>query len=104
MGFERRGDACARFQRVNCLSRRAALLVSRCSGYTAVQFTAPRTTMEKSDLSHHILSRYNDDLERVRTNVLQMGGFVEEQLKQAVEALVQGDSRMGELVARGDAK
>jgi phosphate transport system protein len=60
--------------------------------------------MEKSDLSHHILSRYNDDLERVRTNVLQMGGFVEEQLKQAVEALVQGDSRMGEQVARGDQK
>jgi phosphate transport system protein len=51
--------------------------------------------MEKSDLSHHILSRYNDDLERVRTNVLQMGGFVEEQLKQAVTALVQGDSRLG---------
>jgi phosphate transport system protein len=60
--------------------------------------------MEKSDLSHHILSRYNDDLERVRTNVLQMGGFVEEQLSQAVEALVQGDSRLGEQVARGDAK
>ena len=60
--------------------------------------------MEKSDLSHHILSRYNDDLERVRTNVLQMGGFVEEQLKQAVTALVQGDSRLGEQVARGDQK
>jgi phosphate transport system protein len=60
--------------------------------------------MEKSDLSHHILSRYNDDLERVRTNVLKMGGFVEEQLKQAVSALVQGDSRLGEQVAHGDAK
>src|SRR5215213_2696390 len=60
--------------------------------------------MEKSDLSHHILSRYNDDLERVRTSVLQMGGFVEEQLKQAVVALVQGDSRLGEQVARGDQK
>jgi phosphate transport system protein len=60
--------------------------------------------MEKSDLSHHILSRFNDDLERVRTNVLQMGGFVEEQLLQAVEALVQGDSRLGEQVARSDSK
>ena len=60
--------------------------------------------MEKSDLSHHILSRFNDDLERVRTNVLQMGGFVEEQLMQAVEALVLGDSRLGEQVARSDAK
>ncbi|HEY8540616.1 MAG TPA: phosphate signaling complex protein PhoU [Steroidobacteraceae bacterium] len=60
--------------------------------------------MEKSDLSHHILSRYNDDLERVRTNVLRMGGLVEEQLKQAVEALVEGDSRLGEQVALGDQK
>ena len=60
--------------------------------------------MEKSDLSHHILSRYNDDLERVRSNVLQMGGLVEEQLKLAVEALVEGDSRLGEQVAHGDVK
>jgi phosphate transport system protein len=60
--------------------------------------------MEKSDLSHHILSRYNDDLERVRTNVLQMGGLVEEQLRLAVEALVEGDSRLGEQVAKGDVK
>ena len=60
--------------------------------------------MEKADLSHHILSRFNDDLERVRTNVLQMGGLVEEQLKLAVEALVEGDSRLGEQVAQGDVK
>src|SRR5918994_738772 len=60
--------------------------------------------MEKSDLSHHIMSRYNEELERVRTSVLQMGGFVEEQLKQAVLALVNGDSRLGEQVARGDQK
>jgi phosphate transport system protein len=60
--------------------------------------------MEKSDLSHHIHSRYNEELERVRTSVLQMGGFVEEQLKQAVTALVQGDSQLGEQVARGDQK
>jgi phosphate transport system protein len=60
--------------------------------------------MEKSDLSHHILSRYNNDLERVRTNVLEMGGLVEEQLKLAVQGLVEGDSRLGEQVARGDVK
>jgi phosphate transport system protein len=60
--------------------------------------------MEKSDLSHHILSRFNDDLERVRTQVLQMGGLVEEQLKRAVQALIEGDSRSGEEVARNDHK
>lgn len=58
--------------------------------------------MEKADLSHHILSRYNADLERVRTNVLQMGGLVEQQLSQAVHALVQGDSAAAERVARND--
>jgi len=60
--------------------------------------------MEKSDLSHHIHSRYNDELERVRTQVLQMGGLVEEQLKRAVQALIEGDSRSGEEVARNDHK
>jgi phosphate transport system protein len=60
--------------------------------------------MEKSDLSHHILSRFNDDLERIRTQVLQMGGLVEEQLKRAVQALIEGDSRSGEEVARNDHK
>jgi phosphate transport system protein len=33
-----------------------------------------------------------------------MGGLVEEQLKLAVEALVEGDSRLGEQVAQGDVK
>jgi phosphate transport system protein len=60
--------------------------------------------MEKSDLSHHILSRYNEDLERVRTQVLKMGGLVEEQFKRAIEALIEGDSRAGEEVARNDHK
>jgi phosphate transport system protein len=60
--------------------------------------------MEKSDLTHHILSRFNEDLERIRTQVLQMGGLVEEQFKRAVQALIDGDSRAGEEVARNDHK
>ncbi|HVY22324.1 MAG TPA: phosphate signaling complex protein PhoU [Steroidobacteraceae bacterium] len=58
--------------------------------------------MEKADLSHHISSRFNSDLERLRTNVLQMGGLVEEQLAQSVSALVMGDSAAAEKVARND--
>jgi phosphate transport system protein len=58
--------------------------------------------MEKSDLSHHISRRFNEDLERVRNKVLSMGGFVEQQLSKAVIALVEGDSVMGEAVARDD--
>ncbi len=58
--------------------------------------------MDTSDLSHHILSRYNADLEGVRSGVLQMGGLVEQQLQNGVRAVVAGDSRLGEEVARLD--
>jgi phosphate transport system protein len=58
--------------------------------------------MEKADLSHHILSRFNADLERLRTSVLQMGGLVEEQLANAVLALVNGDTAAAEKVVRND--
>jgi len=58
--------------------------------------------METADLSHHISRRFNEDLERVRGKVLSMGGFVEQQLAKAVTALVDGDSLLGEAVARDD--
>jgi phosphate transport system protein len=58
--------------------------------------------MEKSDLSHHILSRFNADLEGVRSSVLQMGGLVEQQLLNGVKALYAGDGRLGEEVVRRD--
>jgi phosphate transport system protein len=58
--------------------------------------------METSDLSQHISRRFNEDLERVRAHVLTMGGFVEQQLAKAVTALVEGDSLLGETVARDD--
>ncbi len=58
--------------------------------------------MEKADLSHHILSRFNADLEQLRTSVLQMGGLVEEQLANAVMALVNGDTATAEQVVLND--
>jgi phosphate transport system protein len=60
--------------------------------------------METSDLSHHILSRFNADLEGVRSGVMQMGGLVEQQLLNGIKALSAGDSRLGEEVARLDHK
>jgi phosphate transport system protein len=60
--------------------------------------------MDSSDLSHHILSRFNADLEGARSGVLQMGGLVEQQLQNGVKALCSGDSRLGEEVARLDHK
>jgi phosphate transport system protein len=58
--------------------------------------------METADLSHHISRRFNEDLERVRSKVLAMGGFVEQQLQKAITALTEGDSSLGESVALGD--
>jgi phosphate transport system protein len=60
--------------------------------------------MESADLSHHISRRFNEDLERLRTKVLGMGGFVEQQLDKAITALVEGDSSLGESVAVDDYK
>jgi phosphate transport system protein len=60
--------------------------------------------MEAADLSHHTSRRFNEDLERVRTKVLAMGGFVEEQLSHALTALVEGDSALGKSVASQDYK
>ena len=58
--------------------------------------------MEAADLSHHTSRRFNEDLERVRSKVLAMGGLVEEQLAGALNALIDGDSQLGQAVARND--
>jgi phosphate transport system protein len=58
--------------------------------------------MDTADLGQHISRRFNEDLERLRNRVLQMGGLVEEQLQNAVTALVDGDGRLGEQVASAD--
>ncbi len=58
--------------------------------------------METADLTHHISRRFNEDLERVRTKVLSMGGFVEQQIDKAINALLEADSALGESVALAD--
>jgi phosphate transport system protein len=60
--------------------------------------------MDATGLGPHISRRFNEDLEGVRSRVLQMGGFVEQQLSNAVLALIEGNSQLGDEVARGDHK
>ena len=60
--------------------------------------------MEAADLSHHTSRRFNEDLERVRTKVLAMGGLIEEQLSHALTALIEGNSTLGQRVASEDHK
>jgi phosphate transport system protein len=60
--------------------------------------------MDVTNLGPHISRRFNEDLEGVRSRVLQMGGFVEQQLAKGVAALIEANSQLGEEVARGDHK
>ena len=58
--------------------------------------------MESEIFGQHISRKFNDELENLRTQVSNMGGLVEQQLIQAVEAIVSGDSELGLSVARRD--
>lgn len=60
--------------------------------------------METADLSHHISRRFNEDMERVRTRVLAMGGLVEDVLGKAITSVLEGDSTLGESLAADDLK
>jgi phosphate transport system protein len=55
-------------------------------------------------LHTHISRQYNAELEDIRTRVLQMGGLVEQQIDQAITALVNGDAGMADAVATEDYK
>ncbi|MFT3905526.1 MAG: phosphate signaling complex protein PhoU [Steroidobacteraceae bacterium] len=58
--------------------------------------------MEQGDYGHHIVSRYNEELERLRSEVLHMGGMVEEQLRTALAALAAGDAFLSDEVVRAE--
>jgi phosphate transport system protein len=58
--------------------------------------------METADLSHHISRRFNEDLEQIRARVLAMGGLVEALLAKSINALVDGDSTLGQSVSKDD--
>lgn len=60
--------------------------------------------MEKADLGQHILTRYNEDLERLRSDVLRMGGLAESQLQQALSALATSDSSLADDVVRAETR
>lgn len=52
----------------------------------------------------HISRRYNAELEDIRTRVLHMGGLVEQQIIDAMAALVKGDATLGDEVIKNDYK
>ena len=58
--------------------------------------------MDTNELGNHISQRFNDDLAEVRSEVLKMGGIVEQQIEDALLALRDTDTALGEAVVRRD--
>jgi len=58
--------------------------------------------MDKNDLGKHISQQFNSELEDVRNRVLTMGGLVEQQLADAIRALVERDKELGGQVISND--
>ena len=58
--------------------------------------------MDKLNIGQHISRQFNEELENVRSQVLKMGGIVEEQLDDAVRALVETDAALAREVVAND--
>ena len=52
--------------------------------------------------SEHTYKEYDNELESVRAKVLEMGGIVEEQLVNSIEALIKSDTQMAQGVMDSD--
>ena len=52
--------------------------------------------------SEHIYKQYDADLQSIRAKVLEMGTIVEEQLSEAVQSLIEADTKLAEKVIRRD--
>src|SRR5438067_11351033 len=60
--------------------------------------------MTAKQLPQHISQQFQHQLEGIRSRVLEMGGLVEQQLTQALEALAKHDVGLAEIVATSDYK
>lgn len=51
---------------------------------------------------HHISKQFNVELEEIKKRMLEMGGAVEKQLSDAIVAMIEADSSLGEKVMKDD--
>lgn len=60
--------------------------------------------MKISQESHttHISQKFNEELEEIRSQLLEMGGLVEQQIHDAIQSLVDGDTRLASEVRKKD--
>ncbi|PIE25197.1 MAG: phosphate transport system regulatory protein PhoU [Neptuniibacter caesariensis] len=52
--------------------------------------------LNTEDYSTHISQQFNDELEQIRTQLLTMGGIVERQVHDCIDALLSGDAELAE--------
>lgn len=60
--------------------------------------------MDSRNLGEHTVHRYDAELEALREMVLRMGGLVEEQLGEALQAIAEADGDRADAVVEGDSR
>lgn len=56
--------------------------------------------MDRMHFGQHSSSQFNDELESIRTHLMEMGGLVEKQVVDALEALLRADSELADRVLK----
>ena len=56
--------------------------------------------MAKMSCENHIMKQFDEELEEIRTQLMEMGGKVEQQLKNSIQAVIKADSSLAEMVIK----
>jgi phosphate transport system protein len=65
-------------------------------------FGLPCMGLKNDAHSHHISQRFNVELDRIRNQLMEMGGLVEQQMDRALRAIIHQDTALAEKVIHGD--
>ena len=60
--------------------------------------------MDKLNLTKHISSQFNEEIEQIRNHVMAMGGLIEQQLSDALTAIAQNNAELAQQVIATDLK
>ena len=63
-----------------------------------------RLSRRRTSMSDHIVKAYDEDLAQLKTMLAQMGGLVEQQLDDAIDALSRRDTALADRVIQNDEK
>ncbi|BCE02169.1 phosphate signaling complex protein PhoU [Marinicellulosiphila megalodicopiae] len=58
--------------------------------------------MDKLNLDQHISNKFNEELEEARQHLMQMGGMVEQQVKNSITAIIEADSALAQEIRAKD--